>query len=95
MDEEFEEVVDLVGEEVESAGLGLGRGEGEGKWLAGLVAGCEGDVLEVTEAVCDLCPTKCQSTGDEVDQVQRLLGRKGGSGAARARSGILHVPRCH
>ena len=63
MDEKFEEVVELVREGVESAGLGLWRGEREGKWLESLIAGCERDVLEVTETVCDLCPAKSQSMG--------------------------------
>ena len=60
VDEEFEQVVEFVGKGVDGAGLGLGRGEGEGEREEGLVAGCEGDVLQVTQAVYDLCPTQSQ-----------------------------------
>ena len=54
MDEELEKVVESVGEGIDGAGLGLGRGEGKGEREEGLVAGCEGNVLEVAETVCDL-----------------------------------------
>jgi hypothetical protein len=54
VDEELEKVVEFVGEGVNGARLGLRRGEGEGEREVGLVAGCEGNVLEVAETVCDL-----------------------------------------
>jgi len=45
VDEELEEVVDLVGELADGAGLGEGGGVWEGKGLRGLVADVEGYVL--------------------------------------------------
>jgi hypothetical protein len=54
VDEELEKVVEFVREGIDGAGLGLGRGEGEGEREEGLVAGCEGNVLEVAETVGDL-----------------------------------------
>jgi hypothetical protein len=54
VDEELEKVVEFVREGIDGAGLGLRRGEGEGEREEGFVAGCEGNVLEVAETVCDL-----------------------------------------
>lgn len=55
VDEEFEEMVEFVGEGVNGAGLGSGRCEGEGERPLGFTAGWEGDVLEVPETVFNLC----------------------------------------
>jgi hypothetical protein len=79
MDEEFEEVVEFVGEGVDGAGLGLGSRKGEGEGEQGLVAGCEGDVLEVAEAVCDLC------SGNVSDRTRR----DGSSTVAASRECVL------
>jgi hypothetical protein len=54
VDEELEEMVEFVGERLDGAGLGLRHGKGKGQREKGLVAGCEGDVLQVAEVVCDL-----------------------------------------
>lgn len=68
MDEELEEVVEFVGEGIDGTRLGLGRGEGEGEREEGLVAGCEGNVLEVAETVCDLYWVR----GSVMDRVSKI-----------------------
>lgn len=43
---EFEEVVECVGQGWEGAGYCFGDAVVQGEWQGGLVACCEGDVLE-------------------------------------------------
>ena len=71
MDEEFEQVIEFVGEEVDGAGLCLGEEVLEGEGLRGFVADGEGDVLEVAMAVGDLYVQYIVS-------VLRSSGRSGG-----------------
>ena len=69
MDEELEKVVEFVGEGIDGACLGLGGGEGEGEREEGLVAGREGNVLEVAENICDLYWPR-ESVIDRVSQIE-------------------------
>jgi hypothetical protein len=69
VDEELEKVVEFVREGIDGAGLGLGRGEGEGEREKGLVAGCEGNILEVAETVCDLYWAR-ESVVDRVSNIE-------------------------
>jgi hypothetical protein len=69
VDEELEKVVEFVREGIDGAGLGLRRGEGEGEREEGFVAGCEGNVLEVAETVCDLYWAR-ESVVDRVSNIE-------------------------
>lgn len=90
MDEELEQVVEFVRQGLDGAGLRLRRGEGEGQREQRLVAGCEGDVLEVAEAVCDL-----GGLGIVSDQVQSRSRVGAGEIVEDECLRLLHVPPCH
>jgi hypothetical protein len=75
VDEELEKVVEFIGEGIDGARLGLGRGEGEGEREEGLVAGGEGNILEVAETVGNLYWAR-ESVMDRVSKIELAVFRR-------------------